>query len=642
MYTADCREAMRELPANSIDSIVTDPPYHLTTGKKGGSGAASVNLESPYGRARIGTGFMGKAWDGGGVAFTPELWAEALRVAKPGAHLLAFGGTRTFHRLTCAIEDAGWEIRDCIMWVYGSGFPKSLDISKAIDKAAGAERPDAIAGGHKGMHGSEDRFSEGHRELKRAVAPQVGMGALTRGTPATEAAKQWQGWGTAMKPAHEEIIWATKPFPEQSEQRIIVENLTQLEHQLWSLLPASAAEKSFRLSQREYEEASAFAQWSAEERSNTLADLSAQMDMSLFVSALISCLNIVMLWKSTLGASCALASTFITKTKSNATIGWSTLKSCSLDLTPRIIVKAASSQPGSWWNALPAARILNVASASISSTLELSALANAIDSGHISPPAEAASKLSPNATPIIVARKPLIGTVAANVLAHGTGGINVDACRVATDPSIDDKRLGGKGTWASDKMAKNVYEGGYAGDVVGSSALGRFPANLIHDGSEEVVNCFPETTPSSGSPRNNGEFKSVAKGADLPHVTFGHSDSGGSASRFFYCAKASKEDRGEGNNHPTVKPFELMKYLCRLVTPPGGTVLDCFMGSGSTGKAAVSQGFGFVGIDLTPEYVATASRRISEPVEAERTNLFREQIDAERKQQRDLFSDNEQ
>src|SRR3990167_11265513 len=136
----DCREGMAAMDACSVDAIVTDPPYHLTTGKKGGTGEASVNLESPYGRARITTGFMGKAWDGGDIAHDTAVWIAALRVAKPGASLLAFGGTRTFHRLAVAIEDAGWEIRDTVMWVYGSGFPKSLDVSKAIDKAAGAER----------------------------------------------------------------------------------------------------------------------------------------------------------------------------------------------------------------------------------------------------------------------------------------------------------------------------------------------------------------------------------------------------------------------------------------------------------------------------------------------------------------------
>jgi len=165
IHHGDCREVMATLDAESVDAIVSDPPYGLS--------------------------FMGKGWDHGvpGV----EFWAEALRVAKPGAHLLAFGGTRTYHRLACAIEDAGWEIRDCVMWVYGSGFPKSHDVSKAIDKAAGAER-EVIGPPTPGGQGNGNAY-----------------GAITR-PPATAPATAWQGWGTALKPAWEPIIVARKPL----------------------------------------------------------------------------------------------------------------------------------------------------------------------------------------------------------------------------------------------------------------------------------------------------------------------------------------------------------------------------------------------------------------------------------------------
>src|SRR6185503_2181397 len=130
---------LRTMPSCSVDSIVCDPPYHLTSGKKGGSGQASENLNSPAGRSRATTGFMGMKWDGGGIAHDPAMWAECLRVLRPGGHLLSFGGSRTYHRMACAIEDAGFEIRDCIVWIFGSGFPKSLDVSKAVDKHLGAE-----------------------------------------------------------------------------------------------------------------------------------------------------------------------------------------------------------------------------------------------------------------------------------------------------------------------------------------------------------------------------------------------------------------------------------------------------------------------------------------------------------------------
>ena len=367
---------------NSVDSIVTDPPYGLS--------------------------FMGKKWD----YDVPEqaIWEECLRVLKPGGHLLAFAGTRTQHRMAVRIEDAGFEIRDMIAWVYGSGFPKSLDVSKALDKAAGAERE--VVGF------DAEKAKQQTRAVGTASYGDYAGNAGVITAPATDAARQWQGWGTALKPALE---------------------------------------------------------------------------------------------------------------------------------------------------------------------------------------------------PITMARKPLVGTVAANVMEHGTGAINVDGCRV---PLEEDCRLLKGGTYGgnrgSDKgtsmFGTNTKGLGY--EV--PSANGRWPANLIHDGSEEVLAAFPVTGPSSDRPRHNAEFKSVAKGRDLPHTAFGHNDNGGSVARFFYCAKASKSDRGTGNNHPTVKPTELMRYLVRLVTQPGGTVLDPFTGSGSTGKAAVLEGFEFIGIEREAEYVAIAEARIME------------------------------
>jgi site-specific DNA-methyltransferase (adenine-specific) len=412
IHHGDCREVMATLDAASVDAIVSDPPYGLS--------------------------FMGKGWDHGvpGV----EFWAEALRVAKPGAHLLAFGGTRTYHRLACAIEDAGWEIRDCVMWVYGSGFPKSHDVSKAIDKAAGAER---------------EVVGETKRGAQSASTGRYGAwgDGITPTAPATAAARQWSGWGTALKPAWE---------------------------------------------------------------------------------------------------------------------------------------------------------------------------------------------------PIIVARKPLVGTVAENVLTHGTGAINVDGCRVGI-ASGDQKSEGGR------KLARhqetNGFDGGWKSKTTNlDDGLGRWPANLIHDGSEEVVGLFPATSARNGG--NTGtDSGGVYSGTWGNAETQQYRDSG-SAARFFYCAKASKADREEGlashperdtslkynrgdgfagrtlvdgewvntdkanrtrprNHHPTVKPTDLMRYLCRLVTPPGGVVLDPFTGSGSTGKAATLEGFRFIGIEREAEYVEIARARIA-------------------------------
>ncbi len=308
IVNGDSLLVLQLLDDNSVDAIVTDPPYGLS--------------------------FMGKKWDYD--VPSEELWRQCFRVLKAGGHLLCFAGTRTQHRMAVRIEDAGFEIRDMIAWVYGSGFPKSLDVSKAIDKAAGAEREvvgtritgAAMSGKASGIENGQGgtEFGSGQNEVPITA-------------PATPEAKQWEGWGTALKPALE---------------------------------------------------------------------------------------------------------------------------------------------------------------------------------------------------PITVARKPLIGTVAENVLQHGTGAINVDGGRVGE----------------------------------------RWPANFIHDGSEEVTDLL------------------------------------GSAARFFYCAKASKRDRDEGNHHPTVKPTDLMRYLCRLVTPPDGTVLDPFMGSGSTGKAAVLEGFRFIGIEREEEYCEIAKARI--------------------------------
>lgn len=204
VHHGNCLEILPTLPADSIDACVTDPPYHLTTGKKGGTGLASLNPNSPAGRARISTGFMGKAWDGGDVAFRPETWAEVLRVLKPGAHFVAFGAPRNYHRMACAIEDAGFEIRDSLMWLFGSGFPKSHDVSKGIDKAAGAQRE--IIG---------DSPFAARKPNGSAGVNSVGL-SDTAGSkvtaPATAAARQWQGWGTALKPAYEPIILARKPI----------------------------------------------------------------------------------------------------------------------------------------------------------------------------------------------------------------------------------------------------------------------------------------------------------------------------------------------------------------------------------------------------------------------------------------------
>lgn len=360
----------------SVDSVVCDPPYEL--------------------------GFMGKSWDSTGIAYSVDLWREVFRVLKPGGHLLSFGGTRTYHRMACAIEDAGFEIRDQIQYVYGSGFPKSLDVSKAIDKAAGVYVPGDVLPSSRTTGASASEIATSFR-IKTSANPQ------------TDSAKQWQGWGTALKPANE---------------------------------------------------------------------------------------------------------------------------------------------------------------------------------------------------PICMARKPLIGTVAENVLKYGTGALNIDGCRVKLSEG-DDPRLGGNGDWATDKAAQSVYEGGYAGERIASSPLGRWPSNFIHDGSDEVVREFPQSN-GGAFPKKSNVPPGVHYGGGWGCVDNGErTEMGdGSAARFFYCAKASKSER-RNSKHPTIKPLALMRYLVRLVTPPNGTVLDPFCGSGTTIEAAQLEGFAAIGIDQSEKSIADSIARVS-------------------------------
>jgi site-specific DNA-methyltransferase (adenine-specific) len=386
----DCREVLATMDDGSIDAVVTDPPYEL--------------------------GFMGKAWDAAGVAYSGDLWAEVLRVLKPGGHLLAFGGTRTYHRMAVAIEDAGFEIRDSINWVYGSGFPKSLDVSKAIDKAAGAEREVVGMVARTGSKG-------GGKTVHQEGGDKNGKSYVT--APATPEAARWDGWGTALKPAHE---------------------------------------------------------------------------------------------------------------------------------------------------------------------------------------------------PIVVARKPLDGTVAPNVLEYGTGALNIDGCRVGTDGGTTRGSGGGR------LSAQGCFTTGHSVDVLDS---GRWPANFVLTHAADCGDDCAPGCPVAALDKQSGEgasrFFTVTEWDDAP---------------FRYVAKPSRAERNAGlgglpevhrvngnkwtdqdyrvargerpesaetgprrNIHPTVKPLDLMRWLVRLVTPPGGVVLDPFAGSGTTLAAAILEGFDCVGVEMTDDYL---------------------------------------
>jgi site-specific DNA-methyltransferase (adenine-specific) len=352
----DCLDVLATLPDASVDACVTDPPYHLTPNA---IRLRNMTVDGKGNRLKPRrAGFMGQQWDGGDVAFRPDTWRAVLRVLRPGAHMLAFGGTRTSHRLTCAVEDAGFEIRDTVAWLYGSGFPKSRNLNG-----------------------------------------------------------DWQGWGTALKPAFE---------------------------------------------------------------------------------------------------------------------------------------------------------------------------------------------------PIILARKPIKGTVAANVLRHGCGALNIDASRIDTESR---RLLVRRHNAQRDPV---VFGASLQGSkAVGETTEGRWPANVMHDGSDEVLAAFAafgEKTTAGvtgivdyNQPDIRGDNFNRATGRQVrPGMQFGDS---GSAARFFYSAKADASDRAD-SKHPTVKPVDLLRYLVRLITPHGGTVLDPFAGSGTTGEAAMLEGFDAILIERDAQHVADIRHRI--------------------------------
>jgi hypothetical protein len=470
--------------------------------------------------------------------------------------------------MTCAIEDAGWEIRDCVMWVYGSGFPKSHDVSKAIDKAAGAERE--VVG-----------FNPRTGKQAGTYGAMTGNNAIS--ISSTPLAQQWQGWGTALKPAVEYIVVAQKPLGLQGVCGTMALTIGEAICQLQS--SANAAGLNSASSQNEFGVECGSALWNAAEKCNTPGGLCGLMGMSRSGMATPTSLSIALSWLDILGAVSTAASMFTTEMASSLTTDLRILNSLPSKIMAESIAQAATGQRGIGSSASLAESIFNVVEAKLASILTSSAPGFATSKGE-------SQGLRPEWLPIIVARKPLVGTVAANVAEYGCGGMNVDGCRIGTNELTPRNNKIGQNGWKNSS-------GGY----IEPSPLGRWPSNLIHDGSDEVTGLM------------------------------------GDAARFFYVAKASKADRDEGceglkaqnnmrvnaprisedakhatrlgNHHPTVKPTDLMRYLCRLVTPPGGTVLDPFCGSGSTGKAATLEGFKFVGIEINPEYAEIAQCRIA-------------------------------
>jgi DNA modification methylase len=493
LHAGDCLDRIKDIPDASIDSVVTDPPYALVSiGKRFGK-AGSAPCVVPEGRsgayARASAGFMGKTWDTGERAFAVDFWAEVYRVLKPGGHVLAFGGTRTVHRLTCAIEDAGFEIRDMVAWLYGSGFPKSQDVARGIQR----RRVEDV---------------EPVRVICRAV--RAGMNAL--GLKSRDLVELFEG-------CHPRLIdhWAARDTDSQP-------SLPTWEQ--WQVLRARLA--------------------LADELDAEVWRLNGRKGM----------------------AGTAWADAEIVGEKSGNIPGLGGTRFSAVDTT----IREASAEAAEWqgWG----------------------------------------TALKPALEPITFARKPLAGTVADNVLAHGTGALNISACRVGTEDDLN----GGAYAEASQKQERSgSLSGGLLKGGIGSFSrpLGRWPANLIHDGSDEVVAAFPQCASGAVAEGTRDSGKSAGSlGAFAGRLMPGIVGSAGSAARFFYNAKADSDDR-IGSKHPTVKPVDLMRYLVRLVTPPGGTVLDPFAGTGTTGEAAFYEGFCAVLIEREDEYRADIARRMT-------------------------------
>jgi len=649
----DCLETLRAMPDASVDSVVTDPPYGLGKEPKARD-VLRAWLDGEEFQPG-GAGFMGRAWD----AFVPSplVWAECLRVLKPGGHLVAFAGSRTYDWIVMGVRLAGFEVRDQLFYMYGAGFPKSLNVSKAIDKAAGAERE--TVGSKLGRPGYDLSGHDGGSALGHGLSSsttETRAASATITAPATDDARTWEGWGTALKPSFEPVVWARKPLSAVPFASILAECSVTMEALLWSISPAKLVETCSASSLAALEKESGFALWTAAAL-NTLSSLgkSGMMAMCSSPEAGQTLWNIASSWSAILGESWRRMNMSTTRTETDLITAWKTCASLASLITPESITRAATAHGGIAWSAANAAKGSTVDGWNLTPTptptagalatseiaakvsAEIARIAESLLASSEDPTRGSASRRAttrpgvPNHEPIVLARKPLSGTVAANVLEHGTGAINVDGCRVGTD---DDR--------SRPPRAQNEIYGGGAGTSLTASEShpqGRWPANILHDGSPEVLAVFPQTTSNStGNGKDRGIGFNVGNGVarlkSLPTNT-------GSASRFYYCAKASRAERelgladftpetvGDGrkksndnayqrgkterrNVHPTVKPVAVMRWLVRLVGGKRGSViLDPYSGSGTTGVAAALEGFDFLGCELSPEYAKIARARIA-------------------------------
>ena len=646
IYQGDCLDVLPTLPDNSVDSIVTDPPYHLTSivkrfGKEN-SAPAKFGTDGVFKRAS--TGFMGKTWDGGDIAFNVDMWKECLRVLKPGGHLLSFSGTRTYHRMAVAIEDAGFEVRDMIEWCYGSGFPKSLNIGKAVDKLQGNERE--ITGSYRVPDIKGDAYG--------TMNDKQGGSYKNIEVNKTKGNSEWEGWGTALKPSHEPVVFCSKPLTPRLYFAILIGDISNNIIQLCQISNVKDAEKIFSGIQAKLEKEGVL----------SVAD-------NVRINAWESLENVKFAEKSF--TSKEQKSSDLTKTKENSAqlnakqngkkdnlqeiktlAGVEANIKALMDIIIFGTTENTSQNIALLWNSiseelLNQANTLTISMATRLITdlkiLKLSATQSILEStGSLF---KTPQNIPPNHEPICMARKPLSEkTVVENVLKWGTGGINIDESRVNFVSEEDRKESTTKNQHAdfgTKPMTNNNVYGDYSMiQPKNFNPTGRFPANLILDTSEEVRECFPETKTGGVGKGRDSKGKFYGGGFHNPE-TYNGGDSG-NASRFFksiiYTAKASKGERNMGlenfekkkvndgrdtpidnafqrgetkrtNTHPTVKPIALMEYLIKMVTRESQIVLDPFTGSGTTLIAAKKLGRKYIGIELEPEYVKIAEARLN-------------------------------
>lgn len=491
LYNGETRDVMRRLVAEGVqvDSVVTDPPYEI--------------------------GFMGRSWDSKGVAFDPETWRLALQLLKPGGHLLAFSGARTYHRMAVAIEDAGFEIRDQIQWIYASGFPKGQDVAWEIHKKA------CLACGVM----VENDHAEIKHDRTRIESPS---NSAAGGEPTAEHNMRFVRATYLQTPVYacEKCGQVLQPFLSESEAQTLRAAWTESKT-IWPEKPRMEGRGNLEKTEGELQRCEV-----------------CTLSHGIFAD----------------GAEGRIH---------NGT------PAC-YGPPPWQVVGPDGSSPS--YRPRSRQQLINQPNAFF-----FERRAQAYRGFNVA--------LKPAHEPVILARKPLTGTVAATVLTHGTGAINIGGCRVETADVIPET--------SNQNIRGNAYKSDNAGrdrdTVYQPSALGRFPANLIHDGSPDVLAAFPSApgqlaTAATGTGRRKTQnvYGAMQRGSNGAEP---RDDLDKSAARFFYCAKASKADRGPGNDHPTVKPRAIMRYLCRLITPPGGVTLDLFAGSGSTGLGALDEGF---------------------------------------------------